>query len=129
MGGYGRRADSKCRGWRRTPSAIIARYRYSGSATQAGGFSDDPGVTSPESFLWRCFRPKFVIANARPSESGTNNAGQYSHWEPSHLLKSLEDIADESTEIVGNHNNRQTFDRVLEDGLALRRLVDAGQER
>ena len=49
--------------------------------------------------------------------------------QPPHLMKTLEDIGHEPAEIVGNHDNRQTFDRVLKDGLALRRLVDADQER
>ncbi len=49
--------------------------------------------------------------------------------QPPHLMKTLEDIGHEPAEIVGNHDNRQSFDRVLEDGLALRRLVDADQER
>ena len=42
---------------------------------------------------------------------------------PPHLLKPLEDIGHEPAEIVGNHDNRQSFDRVLEDGLALRRIL------
>ena len=49
--------------------------------------------------------------------------------QPPHLMEPLKYIGHEPAEIVGNHNNRQTFDRVLEDGLALRRLVDAHQER
>src|SRR5437870_1581874 len=44
-------------------------------------------------------------------------------------MKTLEDIGHEPAEIIGNHDNRQSFDSILEDGLALRRLVDADQER
>ena len=44
-------------------------------------------------------------------------------------MKPFEDIAHEPAEIVGNHDYRQALDRVLENGLTLRRLVDAGQER
>src|SRR4029077_12332244 len=49
--------------------------------------------------------------------------------EPPDLLEPFEDIAHEPAEIVGDHNNRQAFDCVLENGLALRRLVNTGQER
>src|SRR5689334_3099639 len=55
--------------------------------------------------------------------------GEIGIFEPSHFLKSLEDVASKPGHIIGNHNHGQSFDRMLQDDLALRRLVDTLQKR